>query len=65
MRKPRGWDRMDHDEKMEALKADLDRLYDRVDANEKTMKKLVEHIDRTFTRLAADISELQQALPHK
>jgi ABC-type transporter Mla subunit MlaD len=65
MRKPRGWGRMDHDEKLEALKDDLDRLYDRVDDNEKTIKKLIEHVDRTFTRLDADISELRQSLARK
>ena len=56
---------MSADEKVEALKADLDQLYEIFAAQERTMKQLIEHIDLTFTRLGVDISALQQVLRHK
>ena len=62
MRKQRGWSQMTADKKMEALKADLDQLYNMVTAHEKTLKELIEHIDRNFRQLGGDISSLQQAL---
>jgi hypothetical protein len=61
----RGWSKMDHDEKLEALKDDLDKLYDRVDAHERTMEKLVDDIDRSFKRLGDEIFELKQSLARK
>jgi ribosome assembly protein YihI (activator of Der GTPase) len=64
MRKPRAWDKMDHAEKLEAL-TDLDTIYDRVDAHERTMRQHADHVDRVFTRLAAEIYELKQVLARK
>ena len=61
MRKPRGWDKMDHDEKLEALKADLDKLHERVDNLEQNVKRLIEHVNREFKRLDGDISDLRRS----
>jgi hypothetical protein len=63
MAKKLGWDKMDVEKRAEALKIDLDQLYDKFAAHERTMKQLIEHIDRNFRRLDAGISELRQSLP--
>ena len=56
----RGWSRMDTDDKLEALKADLDQLYDMVTANEKTLKALIERVDRSFKQLSDELRALKR-----
>jgi hypothetical protein len=60
MNKPRGWDKMNHDEKLEALKVDLDNIYERVDNLEKNMKRFIEYVNREFKRLGGDTSGPRQ-----
>jgi hypothetical protein len=76
MRKPIGWQNMNADQKITALKIDLDRLYDRVELQESALKHLIERIDQTFDKvdqnfqqfdhtikqIAADVSELKKSL---
>jgi hypothetical protein len=56
----RGWSRMDTNEKLEALKTDLDQLYDMVAANEKTLKTLIEHVDRSLKQLSDELYALKK-----
>jgi hypothetical protein len=56
----RGWRWMETDEKLEALKTDLDQLYAMVAANEKTLKALTEHVDRGFKQLSDELYALKK-----
>lgn len=51
---------MDTNEKLEALKTDLDQLYDMVAANEKTLKTLIEHVDRSLKQLSDELYALKK-----
>jgi hypothetical protein len=46
MSQPRGWDKMSHDEKLEALKVDLDKLYEKFDNLEQNVKRFIEYVRR-------------------
>jgi hypothetical protein len=56
----RRWSQMETNEKMEALKTDLDQLYDMVAANEKTLKVLIDHVDRSFKQLSDELHALKK-----
>jgi SMC interacting uncharacterized protein involved in chromosome segregation len=56
---------MDHDEKLEAIKSELDQLFAMSAERDKTMKELAEHINRTFRKFDADISELRRVLSQR
>jgi hypothetical protein len=55
-----GWRRMETNEKLEALKTDLDQLYAMVAENEKTLKVLIEHVDRNFKQLSDELHALKK-----
>jgi hypothetical protein len=63
MSQPRGWDKMSHDEKLEALKVDLDKLYEKFDNLEQNVKRFIEYVNREFKRLAGDTSVRRQSPP--
>jgi len=65
MRKPSGWSQMDHDQRLEALKADLDQLYNVVQRNEEAMREFADRVDKAFRQLSADIVGLQQSLSRR
>jgi hypothetical protein len=56
---------MDHDQRLEALKADLDQLYNVVQRNEEAMREFADRVDKAFRQLSADIVGLQQSLSRR
>jgi hypothetical protein len=54
---------MSHDEKLEALKVDLDKLYEKFDNLEQNVKRFIEYVNREFKRLAGDTSVRRQSPP--
>ena len=53
---------MTPDQKLEAVKSDLDQLFDMVDRNERAITEFAEQADRAFKQLSAELSDLRQAL---
>jgi hypothetical protein len=58
MRKKRGWSHLDTDEKLEALRADVNDALDFIEG----LKKSNERIEAAIKRIAAEVFAMRQAM---